>query len=313
MGSFASGAATRNDRKPLTHLTLRQDDPIRVAIQPSSQSVMQGEPLTLTYKIVNATDGIVMANLGLRGGDWLNVSLVRADGSEIKALFLKPYGRPRQGSNGVRIEPQQYHTGDRVVPRWASPLSPGEYQLRVRVQLPYDASTGTLDADAIGEGRNSLRVEGLRFPLTVTPEDPDKLRLMAEGLRQEIVFNRGAYTTMIEQLFALPSQYARLAWTSLAQTPNMNTIVRGAIFEQLVLMNDAEAADLLAKAAWDGDTKVATEGEKNWRISCVEGLQRIFNKADAPLKSHITALYVRYTGKEPDSDRVEGGYEGGQP
>lgn len=277
-------------------------DPLRVQSQSKlisitssvySAVITQGEPITLRYKIENNWGRDIVTTFRLKGKDWLYIRLVRADGTQIKPVFFK--SSDTIDRNPAVVGRQDHLTTERVIPKWETPLLPGTYQLQVSVQLPYMTMGPNLDLELISAGQKSILKTNFSFPITITAADAERLTKVAQEIKGELLLS--ASRTQIERLFSLPPAYYRPVMAELARTPDVRLEVRRALRRQSLLLNDAEAADLLATMAWEVRHKWGGEAEAEWPSDCLSSLRLMHKRGDASLKRHIEEMFARHQSR----------------
>lgn len=259
----------------------------------ASSQISVGEPVVIHYKIENpSTIEQVTFHAGLQDDQWYTLTL-SSQGSVI-ARSLKPVPEKPQGfalSPERSILPGGSFSGDIVVGQTLGAPKPGRYVLTVHLDLPFYAespggATRFYTNGAAPDPPTGIIRQDFDFPLTVTPSNPAKLRIMAEGLEKLLLNTKNVASCqfLTKQLFALPEAQALPSWKALIADPNTSQTVLYASVTQLGFLKTAAAADLLVQM----QHRPATEWGAAPHVDGV--LAEMYNTGTPALRQHIKKL-----------------------
>lgn len=175
-------------------------------------SVMQGEPLVLRALISDIASATTNVHYALREDDWLQISLEDEKGKQsvpVLDTMNYPYILHTYGNHsGDRVDPNRTQNEVRVLrPEWLGDPVPGNYCLRIRVQLPYSRGS---DYEAMEKGTSPVFIKEIVLPLKITSVKRVALRAKAAALREILLAEpRNASRELAaEILYAIPDEYA---------------------------------------------------------------------------------------------------------
>jgi len=234
-----------------------QDTPVRVEVSLAKNTVMEGEPIVLNYKITNLSDGEAWLEFGESRKAWLGLNLVDGVGRSAPALTER---RPLNiryegpfGSDGITLSPRMVSEGSVVVSRRLVSPRPGRHALFVNLRLPY--AVGPVNDLTLHEraraGREPLTKQ-VRLFLTVTQPDAAQVRTVADALKEAIIRNDDMQSTdlAIQKLFSMPAQYARPSQMALVSDPRLSQRAQQLLFTRLIGIGSTLVVDFLEDAAW---------------------------------------------------------------
>jgi len=270
------------------------DNALSLNLSLAHETVMLGEPIILSYDIVDCEEKKLWVYLGQEQSAWAGLSLVDEAGQPAPE---RPDPRKPQGgiqpTTEVRVAPGQTYQAFLVVTQWLTVPHVGRYELSVKARLPYVLGER---ADGFPQrlwhmSTKTVFVQEQSFMLTVMEPEEDRLRQIAEGLRQDAM-TRPTHEhriAAIRALVAMPEQYALASWETLANERGFRD--KEALMRELTHAMTPAAADLLAQI-WNpsyGPPLLTS------RPSVL--LDNMYRDGDEALKRHIEGILARY-GKE---------------
>lgn len=292
----------------------KETHPINVQLSLADESVMAGEPLLLRWRITPATSQHIYVNLGYREKNWVEATLVSPSGQVVSVAdpTFVPESATEQDvlRRGRRVGPDSAQAGELVLrPQWRGAVTPGDYTLNVRVQMPY-APEGTGSTRELKAGAGTVLRRTFDLPIKITRLEAATLRNKVEALWKTIQSGtyEGSWDTLVARLFAFPEAYGGATWRKIINRPQIgdrkavDSQIVEAILKQLVLMRTPEAANILAEMGW-----VSGGRETDWRWLGTVYLANMYVIADPSLRQHIEGLFLQYTGKVPSRERLERG------
>ena len=262
---------------------------------------MLGEPIILRYDIVGGGDGGgLWVYLGQEQSAWASLSLVDEAGQPApeRPDPRKPQGGP-QPTREAHVAPGQTYQASLIVTQWLTVPHVGRYELHIKARLPY-----VLGGRADGFPQRmwhmttkTVLVQEESFTITVTEPEEDRLRQIAEGLRQDALTERDYYAQLaaLRALLAMPEQYAMASWQTLAGDPRFRH--KEDLMRELAHVMSPAAADLLAQM-WNPNTgPMLIIGHASVL------LDNMYRAGDEALKRHIEGIHARY-GKEVSESAI---------
>lgn len=235
---------------PATAGNAANNSPV-VQVSLDSDTIVLGEPVTLTYKIVNNTGTTVDTFMGRDKREWLALDLtgtprktmperVKQDNSVHGGLY----------GSGVSVSPNSTVSGKAIVNQQFRISQPGTYQLAVHVRLPYNVGqppTGIQRITGTADDYENVYTNEYLFSLVVMPPDAARLRATAQGL-QESIAEKGIAEriAVIESLFSMPEAEALPSWQALARDPKLDSLSLRTVAKQLARLNTMRSVELLA-------------------------------------------------------------------
>lgn len=193
-------------------LPSRSASPIDVTLSVDGDgSVMQGEPIVLRSVVSNIASVETTIHYAFGEDDWLQISL-EDDKGKLSVPVLDTVNYPYEpysfGGRIAGVETNKKQNEVRVLhPEWLGDPVPGNYRLRVRVQLPYSHGS---DYQAMEKGTSPVFTKEIVLPLKITPVKRVALRAKAAALREILLAQpRNASRELAaEILYAIPGEYA---------------------------------------------------------------------------------------------------------
>ena len=248
---------------PPTARSSAQDTPVSVEVSLAKNTVMEGEPIVLNYKITNFSDGEAWLEFGESRKTWLGLNLVDGVGRSAPALTeRRPLNVRYEGpfaSEGITLSPRMVSEGSVVVSRRLASPRPGRHALLVNLRLPY--AVGPVNDPTLHErahaGQNPLTKQ-MRLFLTVIRADAAQVRSVADALKEEITQNGGVLSNdgmmstdlAIQKLFSMPARYARPSQMALVSDPRLSQRAQQLLFTRLIGIGSTLIVDFLEDAAW---------------------------------------------------------------
>jgi hypothetical protein len=258
------------------------------------ETVMLGEPIILHYDIVVGGDGELWVYLGQEQSAWASLSLVDEAGQPAPE---RPDPRKPQGgiqpTREARVAPGQTYRSSLIVTQWLTVPHVGRYELYVKARLPY-----VLGERVDGFPRRlwhmttkTVFVQEQSFAITVTEPEEERLRQIAEGLRQDTMTRpkHEQRLAALRALLAMPEQYALASWRALASDPGFRR--KEDLMRELAHVMSPAAADLLAQM-WNpgyGPLLIISHASVL--------LDNMYRAGDEALKRHIEGIHARYGKK----------------
>jgi len=259
---------------------------------------MLGEPIILRYDIVGGGDGGgLWVYLGQEQSAWASLSLVDEAGQPApeRPDPRKPQGGP-QPMREAHVAPGQTYQASLIVTQWLTVPHVGRYELHIKARLPY-----VLGGRADGFPQRmwhmttkTVLVQEESFTITVTEPEEDRLRQIAEGLRQDALTERDYYAQLaaLRALLAMPEQYAMASWQTLAGDPRFRH--KEDLMRELAHVMSPAAADLLAQM-WNPGP-----GEVLANTPSAVLMDNMYRSGDETLKQHIEGILARHGKKVTD-------------
>lgn len=221
----------------------------------TSNTVSLGEPLVLKYQIINPENQRVRIYTGKRDQEWLRMSLNDASGHPAEAL---PKPTPRRGgiyTEGAILDRSGNHIGYVVVSRALQPIHPGQYRLNLSTHLTYSWEDGS--------DERSIEDQSYSLPVTVTARNPQRLRTVAEELKQAVLYEKGIseYQRAAEALFSMRDPICLPIWREMATDPSLDPWRAMDVVRQLENVGSIAAVDVLAEMEPIAPERWARTGE----------------------------------------------------
>lgn len=241
-----------------------------------SNRVSLGEPIILSYKIVNPASHTLSVNVDDDPAGWLQTSLRNAAGQSISDI-RKP--SRVQHYAGIAVSAKSTYTGYLVVSQALKPAVPGQYTLNL--------STHIVSTWQDAPGVNAVEDHVVSLPLMVGARDPRRFAILAEAFRQEALSgtNTGEWQMSIKALFSLPQSAVLPIWRELALNPNLDAFRAKETIQQLAGVQTIAAYDLLADMQ-----NVSPERWDRIGTSPLATLEKIRDQAKPALQPYINAL-----------------------
>lgn len=280
-------------------------EPLAVELSLASDEIMTGEALVLNYRFVTESPMRIDFAPGQYYNEWLKVEVVDASGRATP--FIADHRPPPYGdssSPGMVVKEGQPQEGQLVLSQWVSLTRPGQYRVRVRVKLPYDAfpekALQEAEDGAAAEDTAKLRVSKVltfeqTMPLRVTPLDRVRLEAKAEDLRKAAVQERNVArrNASVESLFSMPEAVVRHAWRKLLNDP-ASGYVRSEVVSQLVRLGTPAAADILLEVSTNNALPQAT------RKAAVTGTWDMYRGNAPGIRPYLERLHKARYGAPSD-------------
>ena len=280
------------------------NDALSLNLSPVSNTVMLGEPIILCYDIMGGGEEELWVYLGQEQSAWASLSLVDEAGQPAPQ---RPDPRKPQGglqpTTKARIAPGQTYQASLVVTQWLTVPHIGRYELHVKARLPYMPRTPLDVPGERAEGyplhswhlrTKMVFVQEQSFMLAVTEPEENRLRQIAEGLRQDAMTrpDHEERTAALRALVAMPEQYALASWEALAHERSFR--YKEALMRELAHVMTPAAADLLAQMWTPGPTSVLAN------TPSAVLMDNMYRAGDEALRQHIEGILARYGKKVTD-------------
>lgn len=280
--------------------TPQPSDALSLNLSLAHETVMLGEPIILRYDIVSKGEEQMWVYLGREQSAWASLSLIDEAGQPAPE---RPDPRKPQGgiqpTTEERIAPGQTYQASLVVTQWLTVPHVGRYALSVKARLPYVRGER---ADGFPprlwhQTTETVFVQEQFFTVIVTEPEEDRLRQIAEGLRQDAATRRDheERTAALRALVAMPEQYALASWEALANERGFRD--KEDLMRELAHIMSPTAADLLAQM-WN-----PSYGPPLLISHASVLLDNMYRAGDETLKRHIEGLHASY-GKEVSESAI---------
>lgn len=238
-------------------------EPIRVEMSLASVQIMLGEPLILHYKMINTTSVEVDTYTGRDWKEWLRLALRDEAGQVVPPV---PDPRIEQGgvfSDGISLAPGRRYEGFVTLTQRLAIACAGRHQLSVSVHLPYAMGQHQgIRVNQYEEMFGTALDREFLFSFTVMEADPERLRAMAERLRDAVAYQGspewvgwGMSNEALEALFSMPEEYALPSWQAVVADRRL-LLDRQTIASELERIGSLAAARLLADMYWNPPPEV---------------------------------------------------------
>jgi len=278
--------------------TSQTEDALSLNLSLVSGTVMLGEPIILRYDILVRGDEELWIYQGQEQSAWANLSLVDEAGQPAPE---RPDPRKPQGgiqpTRQVRVAPGRAYQASLIVTQWLMVPHVGRYELYIKARLPYVSGEGV---DGFPQQRlwheitKTVFVQERSFKVTVTEPEEERLRQIAEGLRQDAATwpKHEQRIAALRALLAMPEQYALPSWQALAN--NRGFRHREDLMRELAHVMTPAAADLLAQMWTPGPSQVLAN------TPSAVLMDNMYRAGDEVLKRHIEGILARYGKKATD-------------
>lgn len=270
--------------------------PLRITATLEKSAVMLGEPIVLRFRFSAPEVATpIGGDLGKHARRWARVDLLDGQGKPVPPVPTYERRPAIEGgvTPGMRVEPGEVVELVWVVEPDCVPPVPGEYILRVRIDLPIN------EAPAQYARRHT---DELRLPLRVTKADRTALRRLAESLAERYLaygvtsWDGGEHNHLRERITALPGKVASPIWRALLLRAQSTDL--GMLAMQLKRLGTREAIDVLA----DG----ISAGSEQVRVMARHELADVCYRGDPALRAYATRLYAERTGGPLPPDPLAG-------
>ena len=213
-------------------------------------SVMQGEPIVLRFVVSDIASVGTSFHYAFREDDWLQISL-EDDKGKLSVPVLDtvnyPYVPHSFGGRTARIDPNRTLSEVRVLrPEWLGDPAPGNYRLRVRVQLPYSRGS---EYEAMENGTSPVFTKEIVLPLKITPVKRVALRAKAAALREILLAKPQGQSRELaaEILYAIPDEYADAERQAMLRDRRVDGEVLGFNYIYAIQMPSLNRPEVLAE------------------------------------------------------------------
>lgn len=287
----------------ITFATGQQDGTLNIEVLPVNHTIVQGEPITLVYKITNSSQENVEMDMGRDKEGWFTIKVTNSTGREAQPVTELPsplFGGVSPANPG--LAPGGSLQGTIEVGHWATIPNPGNFTLTFQTHLSYRTSSSS-DQRTTSDSTFS---RGYSFPVVVIPANHQLLRAKASShganiyssyrKRQDIAnFNETQAT--IKSLFSMQEEDAAPTWQVLANDPNLDIIVRTEIVKQLFHIHSIRTFTILAEMASN-----PAQGDSVQQLAGLY-INAMYSKGDTSLKEYIKGYYAAQ-GLPPPSGSV---------
>ncbi len=247
-------------------------------------TVTVGEPLILKYRVFNPENQRVLVSIDNDLPRWLTIRMNDASGHPVRGALTGSEAAPPLRSyviTGVPVGPQGQHEDFLVLSPSFQPTQPGRYHLDLTAHLTYTWGMRNVQAG------DSQSEQSYSLPLTVTARDPQRLRAVAEGLRQNVLGtnNRDQYRLANKALFAMRDPACLPVWRKLAADAKLDPWKAVDVMSQLQDVGSISACDILAEMQ-----PIAPERWSQTGTAPFEVLQGMWRPATPEVKQHINQL-----------------------
>jgi hypothetical protein len=281
------------------HADPQLNGPCSVEVSVKNNTVSQGEPIIVQYKITNTSTTEIYPDHMDGRHQWFNEIPDRWYHFEVKNcstnvvtplpdLASAYKGVPSEIPHLPGIPKNSSYDGDIVASQPDNPLQPGNYILSAQAELPCTSGPDRL--------LNSWPVGGkVLFPITITLPDSTRLLSKARIWRTYVMANTDPVkqVSALRSLFALPEQSALPEWQDLVSDETLPDNVRTIMAEEIARVNSPAAADLLAQLCWE-----ATE-QKHKGPPVLLYLSAMWQQGDINMKRHIEGLAASHGERMP--------------
>lgn len=272
--------------------------PLRLDVWVPQETLVQGEPLVLHYRLTNLANEDLFVELwedAERFPIWLVGTTLQVSGRP-PVTFAPGISRVDYGGGiycpGVRIQVGQQFEGREVLSRWLPVLDPNNVDLHLVMQVPVLGSTGEPAASGPFQARQTIS-------LVVAGWNPERLR--ARACSQLATLRMGpevAEDADLDLLLALPVNEAGETWRSLAGDPTLDSSLRDAFVKSLGRHDSVLAADILAGLAWDPVPEPGTPPAHAARHAR-DQLLNLYHKASPVVTERARQLFLAHEGAVP--------------
>ena len=281
--------------------TPQPNDALSLNLSLVNDTVMLGEPIILRYDIMSKGEEHMWVYLGREQSAWACMSLIDEAG---QLAPQRPDPRKPQGgiqpTTEARIAPGKTYQASLVVTQWLTVPHVGRYELHIEARLPCMPRTPLNVPGERAEGyplhswhqrTKMVFVQEQSFMLIVTEPEENRLRQIAEGLRQDAMTrpDHEERTAALRALVAMPEQYALASWEALANERGFRD--KEDLMRELAHVMSPTAADLLAQM-WNPSYGPPLLTSRSSVL-----LDNMYRAGDEALKRHIEGVLARY-GKE---------------
>ena len=273
------------------------NDALSLNLSLARETVMLGEPIILHYDIVVGGEEELWVYLGEEQSAWASLSLVDEAGQPAPE---RP--DPRKPQGGIQptrqecVAPGQTYQASLIVTQWLTAPHVGRYELSVKARLPYVLGKR---ADGFPQRlwhmtTKTVFVQEQSFTITVTEQEEDRLRQIAEGLRQDAMTRpkHEQRIAALRALLAMPEQYALASWQALVSASRFRH--KENLMRELAHVMSPTAADLLTQMWNPGPGPVLAN------TPSAVLMDNMYRAGSEALKRHIEGILVRSGKKVTD-------------
>jgi len=250
----------------------------------TKSTITLGEPLILKYRVSNPEDQRVRVSIDNDLSRWLTIKMNDTAGHAVRgALTVSEAAPPSRYyvTSGVPVGPKDYHEGFLVLSPSFRPTQPGRYQLDLTAHLTYRWGRHEMAV------ANSESEQSYSLPLTVTARNPQRLRAVAESLRQTVLGTKDVdqYRLANKALFSMRDPACLPVWQALATDAKLDPWQAVDVMSQLQDVGSVSACNILA-----GMQSVAPERWSQTGTAPLDVLERMWRPATPEVKQHINQL-----------------------
>lgn len=250
----------------------------------TKSTITLGEPLILKYRVSNPENQRMHVNIDSDLSRWLTMRLNDASGHPVRRTQIDDAATQATYhpiTDGVPVGPKSQHEGFLVLSQNFEPVQAGRYQLELSAHLAYAwGGRNVINGTSESEQNYSL-------PLMVTARDPQRLRAIAESLRQTVLGTKDVdqYRLANKALFSMRDPACLPVWRELATDAKIDPWKAVDVMDQLQDVGSVSACDILAEMQ-----SVAPERWSQTGTAPFEVLQRMWRPATPEVKQHINQL-----------------------